>query len=161
MQEQVATEPLAQPYYIPEECCDDPREFEDWFLRMPEFAKDEMRVRWRAQAGHLKAAIERRKRTRKRYLTEGVIVFLVSDILFWVIAGDMPFLGVLIGLAVGFVAFQVRAATYTYASLGVIGYVMLSLLTGWWNIVSLVWILCSCTVLGMSHQMQRFDGSEN
>lgn len=161
MQELEAAEPLAQPYYIPEECGDDPREYEDWFLRLPEFAKDEMRQRWRAQAGFRDASIARFKRTRKRYMIEALVVFLLSDILLWVLSGDLLFVGALVGLAVGYVAFTVRAGTYTYATLGMVGYIVFNMMTGWWNIVSMVWILCSCTVLGMSHQLQRFDGSEN
>ena len=47
-------------YHTPTDRAHDPREHEEWFLRLPEHGKQEMRRLWRNQEGHTPERRERR-----------------------------------------------------------------------------------------------------
>ena len=52
----------------------DLREQEEWFHRLPEHAREEMRDRWRAQEAGTQKVRETRRLTTKRHVVEGAAI---------------------------------------------------------------------------------------
>ncbi|MHC4932649.1 MAG: hypothetical protein ACYTGV_10725 [Planctomycetota bacterium] len=147
-------------YEISGQESDDPREREEWFLRLPEHAKREMRERWSAQAGRSVAQKARRRSTTRRYLVEGVALFVLPLLSFYPFTAQTFFLAVAVGLGVGFVAARIRAGAYRYSGVAVAGFAAFTLAIGWVNIFAAFWYVGIGCLLGIGHTLQMFDGSE-
>jgi hypothetical protein len=139
---------------------DDPREREEWFLRLPEHAKAEMRGRWSAQAGRSVAQKARRRSTTLRYLIEGMALFVLPLLSFYPLTAHTLLLAVAVGLGVGFVAARIRAGVYRYSGVAIAGFLVFTLAIGWVNILAAFWFVGIGCLLGVGHTLQKFDGSE-
>lgn len=148
-------------YYTPEDRAHDPREHQEWFLRLPEHGKDEMRKFWQAAEGETRHQRERRIRTTRRYLIEGVVFFVVVFWLFYRFRADGLLLAAAIGLAVGCANAFLRAGAYKYGWVCAIGYVSFGLLyMGGLSIFPFLFSTCCGTVLGVAHTLNRYDFTE-
>ncbi|MHC4956817.1 MAG: hypothetical protein ACYTGN_00480 [Planctomycetota bacterium] len=133
------------------------REKADWFQRLPEHAKDEMRERWERSAIHNEDIAERRARTRRRYVVEAAVWFVI---VFWMFHpwswGDAA-LAAAAGSVVGLVAFFIRAGTFHYAPLGALGYLLFAIAYGYVSIFPFILCTVGSSALGVSHMLNRYD----
>ncbi|MHC4549343.1 MAG: hypothetical protein ACYTEZ_11265 [Planctomycetota bacterium] len=136
----------------------DPREHQDWFRRLPPHAQEEMRERWLRQAEREIHMEQRRQTTYLRYVLEAGVAFALAEIVMAPAAGIA--VATVLGCIVGVVAAHFRASTYSYAWIGLMGYLLYFLLTPWGNIFSFIFLVGVCGALGAIHYLQRHDGSE-
>jgi hypothetical protein len=97
------------------------REQEDWFQRLPEHAKEDMRERWERSAFHNDEIKHRCARTRRRYVLEATAWFVIVFWMFHVWTWDGALLAAAAGSVVGLMAFFIRAGVFHYGPLGALG----------------------------------------
>ena len=105
----VETEAASTVHEIPEDREHDLREQEEWFHRLPEHAREEMRDRWRAQQAGTQKVRETRRLTTKRYVAEGAAIAAFCAVL----AGSGFFGLILAALVGGVMGAIARAARFT------------------------------------------------
>lgn len=151
-------------FETPEDRAGDAREEAEWFQRLPDHAKEDLRERWRTQEGEGRHQKKRRKRTTRVYVVESTVIFLLLEILLhsptWISALAAPLFGAATGLAAGLL----RSNGPTYASLFSAGYLLFGATAGGrhfaYYLLSVLIVLCIGSALGVSHRLQKFDGSD-
>jgi len=119
-----------------------------------------MRERLRLREGQSAHQIERRRRTRIRYLAEGVGLFVIFDLLFMGAHPVHLLFMAIPGLAVGWVCHRLHAGRGRYTAVAVAAYFMTYGLFGWFSPGPCVVFVCLAMGIGYSHEMMRADGSE-
>ena len=136
-------------------------EDEEWYQRLPDHAKEEMRLVWEKRMGHSQEQDERRRRTTRRYLIEGVALFVVTIWLFYSVNLVVLLIAALVGGGVGALVSWRRARTYQYMLISGLGYVaFIALVGGWPSIFPFLFMICGGALLGLGHQLNRFDFTE-
>ena len=121
----VENEAVATVHEIPEDREHDPREQEEWFHRLPEQAREEMRDRWRAHEHGTQKVRETRRLTTKRYVTEGAAIAAFCAVL--VGAGIFGLiLAALVGGVMGAIARAARLTRFGYGALAAVAYPFLA-----------------------------------
>ena len=138
----------------------DPREEADWFQRLPEHAKEEFRERWRVVAGRTEQQIDRRRSTEVRYLVEGVMLFALLEFLFIGLSATRLLLLMVPGLALGWICHKIRADRWRYVAVALPLYFAVYGIFGLFAIVHFIVFVCVAAGLGLSHELQRADGTE-
>lgn len=119
-----------------------------------------MREHLRLREGQAAHQIERRRRTRIRYLAEGIGLFVIYELLFMG-AHPVHLLSMAIpGLALGWVCHKLHAGRGRWAALAVAAYFVTYGLCGWFSPGAFVIFVCLAMGIGYSHEMMRADGSE-
>ena len=150
-----------EPYCTPEERAHDPREHQEWFLRLPEHFKEELRRLWRGSEDATAQHRERRTRTTNRYLIEGVAFFVIVYWVFYPFGAYGLLLTAVTGLVVGCANAYLRAGAYQYGWVCAIGYAVFGLMfLGWLSIFPFLFSTCGGTVLGVGHTLNRQDFTE-
>ncbi len=158
-------DPLPPLHLIPEDRVHDSREDTDWFRGLPGELQDELRERWRHNEGAGARHRARRNRNMRTYAVEmaGAYVFLVLAL--GGLSLQVVALAALMGTVAGSACVLFRASTPIYTALFVTGFMATALIGGVVNNPIYLVYLSVFTVglggvLGVSHQLQRFDGSE-
>jgi len=153
-------EPEAPVYELPEDRVDDPREHAEWFRRLPESARDELRDRWRAAERRGASVVERRRDTWRRYVLECVVLFWLAVVVY----GPWSFVSLVVatfvGAAAGAAAARLRAGAHRYPWLVASGYLVFTVLTGYFHLLAFLGIVSFAALLGFSHEQMRQDGRE-
>lgn len=149
---------------VPEDRIEDPRERVEWFTRLPDHAKEELRDRWRAQEGVHGEQVVRRKDTSHRWAAEGAGLFFLSVALLLMPTRLELLLGAVLGAAIGYTASRVKPSPLVYGLVVSAAYLAFGACTGFRNLVfgilSAPLILCVAMALSMTHKIQRFDSTE-
>ena len=155
-------------YYLPEDRAHDPREHEEWFLRLPEDAKREFRERWSRDEQHRPDFQAKRRRTLRLYVAEGAFFFSVIFLFFFHTSiGDWA-KAILIGAGFGLAAWKVRAGPYQYGILGCLGYMVFhwTLSGGLLEMGDMrsifAWVATTfiAAAIGVGHVLNRYDMTE-
>jgi len=155
-------------HYIPEDRAHDPREQEEWFLRLPEHAKQEFRERWSREEQHHPEFHAKRLRTIRQYVGEGAFFFSVIFLFFFhTSVGDWA-KAIVVGAGFGLAAWKVRAGPYQYAILGCLGYLLFhwmfsGSLLGMADMRSIfAWVATTfcASAIGVGHVLNRYDMTE-
>ena len=145
-------------FVIPEDRMEDPREQEDWFARLPDEAKDELRDRWRMEEGKAPVQAQRRMTTLNRYVLEGLILFGTMELLFGTTLSCL--LAAVVGGIAGYVAGRIRSGSMRQGIVFAVAYMPLLLVVPRPNLFGLLLVASAGSLLGSMHNIQRFDGSE-
>ena len=149
--------PKADRVSEPETGCEN----QEWFQRLPEHARDDMRAVWEKRKGQSAEQQERRRRTTKRYLIEGPCLFVAVVGLFFTMNVSALLFAAVVGGGVGAVAARRRACTYQYGAFSAIGYVAYSgLFIGGLSIFPFLFVTAFGALLGLGHQLNRYDFTE-
>ncbi|MHC5064160.1 MAG: hypothetical protein ACYTG5_09320 [Planctomycetota bacterium] len=97
----------------------DPREREDWFIRLPEQAKQEFRERFRQEGRSPESELQRQGRM-TQCLIDGSIVYLPTEFLFYGLSPGSALVSLAMGLALGMLWFRTDANRVLLTILGVI-----------------------------------------
>lgn len=140
---------------VPADRAHDPREQAEWFERLPEHARGELRDLWRRAELSEAEAKKLRFRVRRRYVAESLLLFLVA-------AAMPPFTGhplvvAVVGTSVGAVASLLRAGPFLYCVVGAVGS---ALAFGPWQFFALCFVASGSAALGAIHEFQRADRTE-
>ncbi|MCZ6572026.1 MAG: hypothetical protein O7C98_02545 [Planctomycetota bacterium] len=154
--------PLHHVHDLPEDRVGDPREEQEWFQRLPEHAKEEMRERWRGQERHLDRIRQRSKESIVRYAVEGAAILPLFEIIFfspgWVRFGASIIAGALMGL----VCALTRAGQYRYLLIGPPFFLGMRLLFGFGPFIleafGAVLYVSLSALLGFSHDLRKTEG---
>ena len=155
-------------YYLPEDRAHDPREHEEWFLRLPEQAKQEFRERWSREEQHRPEFLAKRRRTLRLQVGEGALFFLVIFVFFFHTSVGDGAKAILAGAGLGLVAWKIRAGPYEYAVLGCFGYLVFHWLIsgslfGMADMRSIfAWVATTfiASAIGVGHALNRYDMTE-
>ncbi|MGQ0612309.1 MAG: hypothetical protein ACT4PV_00965 [Planctomycetaceae bacterium] len=141
----------------------DPREGQEWFLRLPQEAREELRDAWRTQAEGERDLARRFRRTLGRTVLELCALFLFAELLL----GAPPSAGsALAALAAGALtgvgcAF-LRPGQFPMMVAVLPGHLLVRVLFGWGGVLSesctLILLMPIAALLGLSHEMRRADG---
>jgi hypothetical protein len=149
---------------IPEDRIEDPREQVEWFGRLPEHAKEELRERWRGQEGTRGDQKRRRKDTTLRWILEGGALLLLAE----AVLQKPTLLGLALasaaGAAVGWAGALLKPGALRYGVLVALVYAVFGAVAGSrhmaYYVISLPIIFGVAAALGTTHRVQRFDGTE-
>jgi hypothetical protein len=140
------------------------RERAEWFARLPEHAKEELRDRWLAQEGVRGDQVLRRKETAYRWVVEGAVLFFLAVALLQTPSRLGLILAAVIGAAIGRVAALVKPPPLLYGVAFSAVYAMFGAFSGFrglvFGILSVPIVLGLAAALGTTHRLQRFDSSE-
>ncbi len=154
--------PLHPVHDLPEDRVGDPREEQEWFQRLPEHAKEEMRDRWRGQERQLDRIRQRSKESIVRYAVEGAAILPLFEIVFfspgWLRIGASILAGALMGL----VCALTRAGQYRYLLVGPPFFLGMRLLFGFGPFIleafGAVLYVSLSALLGFSHDLRKAEG---
>lgn len=142
----------------------DPREDEGWFRCLPPAAQEDLRTRWRIDAGLERRRRERRRDTSRVYVLEGALAFLFLELL---LMGASPrsLLGALLfGAAAGLLCARARTTTVLTGVFFLGAFLLFGAVAGsmhfFYYLTAGLIVLCLGLALGRIHLLQRFDGSE-
>lgn len=138
----------------------DAREQAEWFRNLPEHAKEEFRVRWRAEEGRDELRFARRRATEVRYIVEGFMLFAVLEFLFFGLGLGRLLLLTVPGTLLGWISFRIRANIWKYVAVAFPLYLAVYGAFGLIMVGHFIVFICLAACLGYSHEMQRADGSE-
>jgi hypothetical protein len=149
---------------VPEDRVQDPREDDEWFRRLPERAKQEMRGRWRTQDLQGAQIRELRKVSTWRYVAQGAALLLIIETVFAPSSWARTGAALLAGAALGFACALVRAGRDGFVALGIPCYLGMRFVFGFGSylyefFVALLFISL-CAIIGFSHESRRWDASE-
>ncbi|MFI5402051.1 MAG: hypothetical protein ACHQ1G_03870 [Planctomycetota bacterium] len=140
------------------------REQAEWFARLPEHAKEELRDRWRAQEGVRGDQVLRRKETSYRWVAEGAVLFFLAVAVLQMPSRLGLILAAVIGAAIGRVAALVKPPPLLYGVVFAAVYAVFGAFSGFRNFVfgvlSIPIVFGVAAALGTTHRLQRFDSSE-
>ncbi len=141
----------------------DPREGEEWFLRLPAQAKEEMRVAWEADAGRDRDLARRFRRTMARSALELSAFFLFAELILVASPSAGSVLAALsVGGLTGLGCAFLRPGQFQMIFAVLPGHLLLRLLFGWGGILNescvLVLLMPLAALLGLSQEMRRADG---
>jgi len=151
-------------FAIPEDRIDDPREQVPWFGRLPEHAKEDLRERWRAQAGAAGEQKERKRVTKRRWVAEAAAVFFLAEAVLQ--SPSLPGLAVAttVGVAVGWAGALLKPGPLRYGAIAAVAWVLFGAFAGSrhlaYYVISIPIVLCVAAAFGVSHRLDRFDATE-
>lgn len=138
----------------------DAREEAEWFQRLPPHAQEEMRERWRLQAGRTEQLAQRRRGAEVRYVIEGWMLFAFLEMLFFGLSVNRLLLLAVPGVALGWVAHRIRADLWRYMVVAVALYFAVYGLLGLIALGHFIVFTCAAAAIGFTHEMLRADGTE-
>jgi len=165
-------EELPPLHHVPEDRVGDPRENEDWFRRLPAPMQDELRERWRHEEGAGARQRARRHRNVRLYALESAVVYVLLMAVFAAFRFDVLVFAAAFGAGAGALSAVLRLATPAFAAVFFAGFTAAVLLSGLFTDASTnpgsflhavflsIFTLGIGSALGLSHRLQRFDGSE-
>lgn len=160
--QQVIAPPAREEREAPEPIGD--RERAEWFARLPDHAKEEIRDRWRAQEGVRGHQVQRRKETSHRWVVEGAALFFLSVAILQMPSRLGLVLAAVIGGAIGRVAALVKPGPLVYGIVFSAACAIFAAFSGFRNlvcgIISIPIVFGLAAALGTTHRLQRFDSSE-
>ncbi len=140
----------------PEIIEEDPRENEEWFLALPDSAKQKFRAEWEAEA----RLNEIHERQRSSYMLQEMAEFtaLILGVRMLVMGVTWPsaIACIVVGAGVGFASHHGRLDRGPAAALAVMGFCLVALVFGAGNIIALIigimFVLPFAMALGFSHE---------
>lgn len=155
---------------VPEELMDDPREHLEWFQRLPDAVKEELREAWRVEEGESRRQIDRRRKTTHAYVVESAVCLAFLELFLEIGLGWRYFslasiaAAGAIGAVGGLVASTARSRGGLYGVLLATGWILLCVGPGGvpfpYYVITLPIPICVGVALGTVHRLQLFDGSE-
>jgi hypothetical protein len=139
----------------------DPREDQEWFRRLPEHAREELRAGWRAKRAAEAESRARARRLTVRYIGEAAFVFALVTVVFQPFSIEGILRAAVFGALAGGAARALLAEALAYGAVALVAYAFHSgLATGLVGFADTVACVVLCTAAGQMHALQRADGRE-
>ncbi len=156
--------PTAPVYDIPEDRAHDAREQVEWFQKLPEHAKEDIRDAWRRADGEHRLQRERRRHTSKVYVWEAAVAFVVLELVLMSPNFMNLVLALIFGAVAGALTALFRSSAGSYCIIFTSFYIAFGLTSGSnhfaYYVLGGVIVACIGAMLGRMHTLQRFDGTE-
>lgn len=160
----VPREPAAPVYDIPDDRAHDAREQIEWFQKLPEHAKDDIRDAWCRQDGEHRLQKERRRHTSKVYVWEAAAAFVLLEFVLMSPSFMNLIVALLFGAAAGALTALFRSSAGSYCLVFTTFYIAFGLTGGsqhiFYYVLGGIIVACVGAALGRVHTLQRFDGTE-
>ena len=142
----------------------DPREEESWFLDLPPAAQEDLRTKWRVDAGLARNRVQRKRGTTRTYVWEGAIAFAFLELLLMGLTPRSLLGALLFGAAAGRMCAVLRTTTVGTGVLFLAMFLLFGLVAGsmhfcFYAIAGFLALILGLA-LGRVHDIQKWDGSE-